>query len=74
MMLTPRNEEIELRELCVSLAVQAGAKEGRQIVDLAEALRRYIQFGTMAGRGSASETSHPRNGIGVDELSAENDI
>lgn len=40
-----RDEEAELREICLGLAVQAGAKDAAHIVDLAETLKRYIETG-----------------------------
>jgi hypothetical protein len=71
-MLTRRNEEAELRELCVSFAVQAGAKDVVHIVSLAEALRTYIQFGAAEGHLANGISAEPRF-LSVDELSAEND-
>ena len=40
-----REQAAELRELCASLAIQAGAKSAAQIIGLAEELRAYIQIG-----------------------------
>lgn len=47
-MVERRDDAAELRELCASLAIQAGAKDAAQIVGLAEELRTYIQFGREA--------------------------
>jgi hypothetical protein len=73
-MLIRRNEEAELRELCASLVIQAGARDVGHIVSLAEALREYIQFGAAEAEGKLANgvTERPKF-LSVDELSAEND-
>lgn len=69
----------ELRELCTSLAIQAGARKAVEIVDLAEALRAYIQLGPDAGQkragNAAVDTTKLPNagGLRSDQLNAEND-
>jgi hypothetical protein len=73
-MLVRRNEEAELREHCVSLAVQAGAKDTACILSLAEELRKYIQFGAAEAEGRLSnDVSERSKFLSVAELSAEND-
>ena len=40
-----RDEGAELREVCLGLAIQAGAREAVQIVGLAESLKAYVERG-----------------------------
>ena len=60
------DEAAELRELCASFAIQAGAKGAAQIIGLAEELKAYIQFGPEALQRST-------NGLRPDQLNEEND-
>jgi hypothetical protein len=68
----------ELRELCTSFAIQAGAQKVTEIVGLAEELRLYIQLGPEAvqkrGAGNPADTKVAfANGLRPDQLTAEND-
>jgi len=59
----------ELRELCTSLAIQAGARLAPEIIALAEELRTYIQTGPKVGAAIRPTVRSLRS----DELTAEND-
>jgi hypothetical protein len=74
-MLVERNEEAELRELCATLAIQAGAKDAGHIIALAETLRKYIQFGAAvaAWEDIPNGVSEAPGFLSIEELSAEND-
>ena len=50
-MVDRRDTAAELRELCVSLAVQTGASEAAKIISLAETLRIYIETGNASDPG-----------------------
>ena len=59
-MTDPMDKAAEVRELCVSLAVQAGAKEPDHIISIADKLRFYIQTGehtSGGGEGSGGKSS-----------------
>jgi hypothetical protein len=69
------DEAKELRELCLSLAVQTGAKDAISIITLAEDLMAYIETGR-TGSALLGERKHLEihNGpLKPDEMTAEND-